>query len=92
MIDFWVDKKVLAERLDGLNYVLDILQIAQKAIVVSQFLAIPSSKDWGTKKVAIYYPISYLVKSSENILFLFLHFIWLCGLWNHQNVLKNLVF
>jgi hypothetical protein len=40
-----VDKKVLAEGLDGLNYVLDIFQIAQKAIVFSQFLAISSSKD-----------------------------------------------
>jgi hypothetical protein len=66
---------VPAEGLDGLNYVLYILQIAQKAIVVSQFLAIFSSKDWGTKKVAIYHPISYLVKSSENTLFFFLHFI-----------------
>ena len=31
-------------------------------------------KDWGPKKVTIYFPIFYLVKSSENILFFYLHF------------------
>ena len=33
-----------------------------------------SGKDWGPKKVTIYFLIFYLVKSSENILFLYLHF------------------
>ena len=37
------------------------------------------SKDWPAKKVTIYFPIFYLVKSSENILFFYLHFTWLCG-------------
>ena len=32
------------------------------------------SKDWPDKKVTIYSPIFYLVKSSENILFFYLHF------------------
>jgi hypothetical protein len=27
------------------------------------------SKDWGPKKVTIYFPIFYLLKSTENILF-----------------------
>ena len=31
-------------------------------------------KDWGPKKVTIYFPIFYLVKSSKNILFFYLHF------------------
>ena len=31
--------------------------------------------DWGAKKVTIYFPIFYLVKSSENILFFDLHLI-----------------
>ena len=32
------------------------------------------SKDWPAKKVTIYFPIFYLVKSSENTLFFYLHF------------------
>ena len=32
-------------------------------------------KDWGAKKVTIYFPVFYLVKSSENILLFYLHFI-----------------
>ena len=31
------------------------------------------------KKVTIYFPIFYLVKSSENNLFFYLHFTWLFG-------------
>ena len=31
-------------------------------------------KDWPGQKVTIYYPIFYLVKCSENILFFYLHF------------------
>ena len=46
-------------------------------------------KDWGPKKVTIYFPIFYLVKSSENILFFYLHFTWLCGSWNYQRILKK---
>ena len=46
-------------------------------------------KDWPAKKVTIYFPIFYLVKSSENTLFFYLHFTWLCGSWNHQRVLKK---
>ena len=38
-----------------------------------------SNKDWGPKKVTIYFPIFYLVKTSENILFFYLHFTWLCS-------------
>ena len=30
-----------------------------------------------------------MVYSSENILFLYLHFNWLYGLWNHQRILKK---
>ena len=37
------------------------------------------TKDWGPKKVTIYFHIFYLVKSSKNILFFYLHFTWLCG-------------
>ena len=33
----------------------------------------------GLKKVTIYFPIFYLVKSSKNNLFFYLHFIWLYG-------------
>ena len=32
------------------------------------------NKDWLGKKVTIYFPILYLVKSSENIFFFYLHF------------------
>ena len=32
-------------------------------------------KDWGPKKVTIYFPIFYLVKSSENISFFYQKFI-----------------
>ena len=46
-------------------------------------------KDWPGKKVTIYFPIFYWVKSSENILFLCLHFTWLCGSWNYQRILKK---
>ena len=46
-------------------------------------------KDWGPQKVTIYFLIFYLVKSSENILFFYLHFTWLCGSWNHQRFLKK---
>ena len=31
-------------------------------------------KDWPGKKVTVYFPIFYLVRSSENILFFYLHF------------------
>ena len=48
------------------------------------------SKDWGPKKVTIYFPIFYLVKSSENILFFYLHFTWLYGLWNYQRISKKI--
>ena len=40
-----------------------------KPIVDSQ-----ACKDWPAKKVTIYFPIFYLVKRSENILFFYLHF------------------
>ena len=30
-----------------------------------------------------------MVKSSETILFFYLHFTWLCGSWNQQRILKN---
>ena len=30
-----------------------------------------------------------MVYSSENILFLYLHFTWLYGSWNHQRILKK---
>ena len=40
----------------------------------------------GLKKVTIYFPIFYLVKSSENILFFYLHFTWLQGVPHlHEN-------
>ena len=32
------------------------------------------TKDWGPKKVTIYFPIFYLVKSSKNILFFYQYF------------------
>ena len=38
------------------------------------------SKGWSGKKVTIYYPIFLLVKSSENILFFYLHFSWIVWL------------
>ena len=38
------------------------------------FLSAMQPKDWPAKKVTIYFPIFYLVKSSENILFFYLHF------------------
>ena len=46
-------------------------------------------KDWGPKKVTIYFPNFYLVKSLENILLFYLHFTWLFGSENHQQVLKK---
>ena len=48
-----------------------------------------TSKDWPGKKVTIYFPIFYLVKTSENILFFYLHFTWLCSSWNYQRILKK---
>ena len=36
-------------------------------------------KDWAAKKVTIFHSIVHLVKTSENILFFYLHFTWLCG-------------
>ena len=51
-----------------------------------------STTKWKTgdpKRWTIYFPLLYLVKSSENILFFYLHFTWLCGSWNHQKVLKK---
>ena len=50
----------------GQNYSVDLSQIQR-------------GKDWGPKKVTIYLLIFYLVKSSESILFFYLHFNWLCG-------------
>ena len=48
-----------------------------------------SSKDRLCEKVTIYIPILYLVKSSANVLFFYLHFTRLCGSWNHQSSKKN---
>ena len=36
------------------------------------------------KRSQFTFPIFYLVKNSENILFFYHHFIWLCGSWNYQ--------
>ena len=46
------------------------------AMTVSLIL---SYKDWTAKKVTIFNLIVHLVEPSENILFLYLHFIWLCS-------------
>ena len=46
-------------------------------------------KDWPAKKVTIYFPIFYWVKTSENTLFFSLHFTWLYDSWNHQRVLEK---
>jgi hypothetical protein len=35
------------------------------------------NKDWAAKKVTIFNSIVHLVKTSENILFFYLHFTWL---------------
>ena len=49
--------------------------LVRKSVTRGQYGNKLSSKDWGPKKVTIYFPIFYLVKSLENILFFYLHFI-----------------
>ena len=44
---------------------------------------------WFSIKVTTLSSNSLMVYSSENILFLHLHFIWLYGSWNHQRILKK---
>ena len=47
---------------------------------------------WFSIKVTTLNSNFLMVYSSENILFLYLHFTWLYGLWNHQRILKNIHF
>ena len=44
---------------------------------------------WFSSKVTTLNSNFLMVHSSENILFLYLHFNWLYGLWNHQRILKK---
>ena len=54
-----------------LNSIFGLVQIIWTG---TKHVGLVLSKDWGPKKVTIYFPIFYLVKSSENILFFYLHF------------------
>ena len=51
-----------------------VLLCTYKMYIPLNFQKKGPTKDWGPKKVTIYFPIFYLVKSSENILFFYLHF------------------
>ena len=44
---------------------------------------------WFSIKVTTLNSKFLMVYSSENILFLYLHFTWLYGSWNHQRILKK---
>ena len=44
---------------------------------------------WFSSKVATLNSNFLMVYSSENILFLYLHFTWLYSSWNHQRILKK---
>ena len=70
-----VDKKVLVEGLDWLNYLQDILQIAQKAIVVSQFLAILALRAISKKK---HITMRHPVVDMKNVVKHCKDFLWYC--------------
>ena len=44
---------------------------------------------WFSSKVTTLYSNFLMVYSSENISYLYLHFTWLYGSWNHQRILKK---
>ena len=53
------------------------------------FMKIWTSIVWFSIKVTTLNSNFLMVYSSENILFLYLHFTWLYGSWNHQRILKK---
>ena len=60
-------------------------QLGKNLKLYVHIFIIETSKDLGT----IYFPIFYLEKSSDNILFFYPHFAWLCGSRNQKRVLKK---